>query len=177
MDEGTFREDLYYRLKMGKIVMPPLRDRKQDIPHLIEHFLRGDFSITKEAQRMLSEYPWKGNIRELKGTLEYMKAIADQAILTVNELPYDVKPVSGHNGSLMTHEELELLRIINRFNRQQIACGRQKLQKAAFSELGLSENQIRSRLIKLSERGLVENKGGRSGSFVTELGMKLLASE
>ena len=75
---GNFREDLYYRLNVIPITVPPLRSRKEDIPALIEHFLkvlaaeygRSAKRITPEAVKRLSAYPWPGNVRELKNTIE-----------------------------------------------------------------------------------------------------------
>ncbi len=75
---GNFREDLYYRLNVIPIVVPPLRSRKEDIPALVNHFLkalaaeygRSPKRITPEAVKRLSSYPWPGNVRELKNTVE-----------------------------------------------------------------------------------------------------------
>ncbi|HHJ52680.1 MAG TPA: sigma-54-dependent Fis family transcriptional regulator, partial [Caldithrix abyssi] len=78
VQEGNFREDLYYRLNVINIQMPPLRHRKSDIPLLAEHFLRhyaaknkkNITGFTKEAFRLLQEYDWPGNVRELENTIE-----------------------------------------------------------------------------------------------------------
>jgi two-component system nitrogen regulation response regulator NtrX len=78
IQKGNFREDLYYRLNVIPFVVPPLRERKDDIPVLAEHFLR-EFSILHgrslraldaEAAKMLTSYPWPGNVRELKNLIE-----------------------------------------------------------------------------------------------------------
>ena len=76
-EEGGFRADLYYRLEAFTIVTPPLRERREDIPHLVEHFIRNhDFSmrikktVTREAMRKLIAYDWPGNVRELKNVVE-----------------------------------------------------------------------------------------------------------
>lgn len=74
---GQFREDLYYRLKVCEIRLPPLRERREDIPLLVEHFLttlrargRGIAAVSSEAQAALERYPWPGNVRELRNTIE-----------------------------------------------------------------------------------------------------------
>ena len=75
--EGTFRSDLYYRLSAFIITVPPLRDRREDIPELVEHFVRNrDFSrrinttVSRGAMRVLMAYDWPGNVRELKNAIE-----------------------------------------------------------------------------------------------------------
>jgi two-component system response regulator PilR (NtrC family) len=78
MDEGRFREDLYYRLNVINLQLPPLSDRKEDIPLLVQHFLekygvenqKAGLEITPEALDVLSEYDWPGNVRELENTIE-----------------------------------------------------------------------------------------------------------
>ncbi len=78
MQAGNFREDLYYRLNVINIKMPPLRARKEDIPLLAEHFLKkyteknrkSVLRFTPEAMKLLMDYDWPGNIRELENTIE-----------------------------------------------------------------------------------------------------------
>jgi two-component system, NtrC family, response regulator AtoC len=87
VEEGEFREDLYYRLNVVTIQLPPLRERRQDIPALVQHFLsRGGrkASITPQALAMLDEYHWPGNVRELENTIE--RALARQGIVTKAEI-------------------------------------------------------------------------------------------
>jgi transcriptional regulator with PAS, ATPase and Fis domain len=204
VDEGTFREDLYYRLKMGTLQLPPLRSRQSDIPMLLEHFLEGQYTITEEAQSLLTNYPWKGNVRELKGTIEYMKAIAEYHQITLRDVPQEIQQANlfnpGINNSLPTsnalmanrvptpitnsglelplpQEELVILQTIMHYNIEGIPCGRQRIQKHTYDTLGLSENQIRHRMNKLVDKGLIENQIGRSGSLVTPQGMQRLQAE
>jgi two-component system response regulator AtoC len=87
--EGTFREDLYYRLSVVVIELPPLRERRQDIPALVEHFLhRGDrhFSITPAALNLLCEHDWPGNVRELENTLERAMVLARTSVIDVDHI-------------------------------------------------------------------------------------------
>ncbi len=87
---GRFREDLYYRLNVFTIRIPPLRERKQDIPLLIEHFLRSglmpEFEPPGEVMRLLLSYDWPGNVRELKHCMERMAALHSEGAQTA-ELP------------------------------------------------------------------------------------------
>ena len=88
INAGTFREDLYHRLAVIKIHLPSLNDRKADIPELTKHFI---FEISKDqgvkpkditlkAQRMLQEHTWKGNVRELRNTIERLLILGDNPI-------------------------------------------------------------------------------------------------
>jgi two-component system, NtrC family, response regulator HydG len=92
--QNTFREDLYYRLASFPIKLPPLRDRKEDIPVLAQYFL-DKFSVRYEqparsfsprAMRILTHYPWYGNVRELENTVERAVVLCETKIITEDEL-------------------------------------------------------------------------------------------
>ncbi|MDL2259621.1 sigma-54 dependent transcriptional regulator, partial [Deltaproteobacteria bacterium OttesenSCG-928-K17] len=95
VEDGRFREDLYYRLNVIPVTMPPLRDRLEDVPILVEYFLKKfretRFSevdgINQEALRRLLAYGWPGNVRELENLVERMVTLADGSILTLDDLP------------------------------------------------------------------------------------------
>jgi two-component system NtrC family response regulator len=88
IEEGTFRSDLYYRINIFPVTLPPLRERKEDIPELIEYFLSrlGEKNITSQAKMKLMEYDWPGNIRELLNILE-RAAIVAETMIDVEHLP------------------------------------------------------------------------------------------
>jgi len=94
---GEFREDLYYRLKVVQIPVPPLRERRDDIPLLVEHFRRNfnrKFTkeikgISSEVERMFLHYPWNGNVRELENLLEHSFVRCRQSVITAENLPPD----------------------------------------------------------------------------------------
>jgi two-component system response regulator HydG len=96
VSKGQFREDLFYRLNVIPIQLPPLRKRKEDIPELVEFFLqrlmsesrRKKMNLDREALQALVEYPWPGNIRELENVLERAVVLCDGDHITVNELPF-----------------------------------------------------------------------------------------
>lgn len=96
---GRFREDLYYRLKVVPVYLPPLRERKKDIPGLIAFFLRRmglKKAITPGALKILSEYSWPGNIRELEGAIERMGILAKKDPIDILDLPADLsRPPAG----------------------------------------------------------------------------------
>jgi DNA-binding NtrC family response regulator len=97
--KGNFRQDLYYRLDVIAIHLPPLRERADDIPLLAQHFLRyyGQESgkpvtaFSDEAMELLCSYPWPGNIRELENAIEQAVALSYQPLLTPEDLPHDVR--------------------------------------------------------------------------------------
>ncbi|MBF0496496.1 MAG: sigma 54-interacting transcriptional regulator [Deltaproteobacteria bacterium] len=94
---GELREDLYYRLKVVEIRLPPLRDRREDLPLLVEHF-RNKFNakfkktieaISSDVMKAFLKYPWPGNVRELKHTMEHAFVLCSQNIITFEHLPPD----------------------------------------------------------------------------------------
>jgi len=95
--EGSFREDLYYRLNVVPIFIPPLRERKGDAVLLVEHFLGGfnrdnekQVRISDEAMDLLVRYHWPGNVRELENCIERLVIMSDEEVVRVEDLPYEV---------------------------------------------------------------------------------------
>ena len=103
VSRGELREDLYYRLKVVEIRLPPLRDRREDIPLLVEHFRNGfnaKFKKTIEAissdvLKAFLKYPWPGNVRELEHTMEHAFVLCSQNIITFDHLPPDFMSAPG----------------------------------------------------------------------------------
>jgi DNA-binding NtrC family response regulator len=90
VERGTFRRDLYFRLNVINIRLAPLRERKEDIPALINHFLKrvgGDHTLTAEVMELLLSFEWPGNIRELENCIQHMAAINSGPLLHVADLP------------------------------------------------------------------------------------------
>jgi DNA-binding NtrC family response regulator len=94
--KGVFREDLYFRIAVVHIVLPPLRDRREDIPLLVDHFLRGFVAsshqqhvrgLTSRAMTALVNYPWPGNIRQLKNWIEQALVLADGDLIDLQHFP------------------------------------------------------------------------------------------
>lgn len=91
--EGKFREDLYYRLNVFTLNLPPLRERKEDIPVLVDHFLQKtekNVEITSMALQMLMAYHWPGNVRELQNIIERSAVICDDNFIEPNHLPVGI---------------------------------------------------------------------------------------
>ena len=108
VEDGKFREDLYYRLNVVSIELPPLRERPGDIPLLMEHFLK-DLSkktgrevegFSRTARRALLSHQWPGNIRELRNTIERMLVMDTDGLLDVDGLPPEIAPLATNEDSL-----------------------------------------------------------------------------
>ena len=97
IEKGGFREDLYYRLNVVTIELPPLRERKEDIPLFAQHFLRkfaqeNQKEVTEfspEAMQLLLNYDWPGNVRELENAIERAVILAKDSLITIPDLPYE----------------------------------------------------------------------------------------
>ncbi len=107
IDEGTFREDLYYRLNVVNIHLQPLRERKGDIPLLVEHFMNMFYRtyfvdrVSKEALDLLENYEWPGNIRELRNVIERAMIICRGREILPEHLPREIQGATQSNGSLL----------------------------------------------------------------------------
>ena len=94
VEKGTFRRDLFFRLNVINIRLAPLRERREDIPALINHFLSrvgGSYTITAEAMEVLLNYDWPGNVRELENCIQHMVAINSGPLLHVADLPSNLQ--------------------------------------------------------------------------------------
>lgn len=108
VEDGSFREDLYFRLNIVPIKLPPLRERREDIPLLVSHFLEDASSrygqprmqLSKDVYRYFHQYPWPGNVRELKNVVERLVVLANSDQVTADDLPEELKKAQAAAGSL-----------------------------------------------------------------------------
>ena len=128
--EGRFRHDLYHRLNVVKFTMPPLRQRMQDIPLLLQHFIdhfnqryhRAAEGFDAESMKKLYGYSWPGNVRELRNLVERHIALADGSLLHIEQMPQSLQPSAQPgdiDSDLPTIEELErryILKILEHHN-------------------------------------------------------------
>jgi DNA-binding NtrC family response regulator len=154
VEEGTFRSDLYYRLNVVSIMLPPLRQRPDDVAILVDHFLKEitenkhtkPHRVTPEVMRRLQAYRWPGNVRELRNVLESMMVLADSEMLTENDLPDQVLAGSPEIGAPkdiptgLTMDELERLAI----NKALAECGGNRTHAA--DRLGISVRTLQRKL-------------------------------
>ncbi len=158
---GEFREDLYWRLNVVPIFLPPLRDRREDLPLLIEHFLGRygsasgrDVRISPDAMRRLMSYPWPGNIRELENTIQRLVVLADDDEITAADLPlhiltHDVVDETTASG-LSLEAEVEMLE-----RRRILAALRTSghVQAKAARALGITPRQLGYKMKKYDIEG------------------------
>ncbi len=163
VQEGRFREDLYYRLNVIQINLPPLRERKEDIPYLVDFFIKKYAAregkqirgITREALNALMKYNFPGNIRELENIIERAVVLAKSDFITLDELPVHLTRQAFEEE---IHAGLSLPERLRRIERQMIL---EALQRNNFNqlrtakELGISESTLRYRMKIL---GLKEKK-------------------
>lgn len=101
VEAGRFREDLYYRINVMSLVLPPLRGRTGDIPLLIDHLLREPLRLDADVQSALEAYHWPGNVRQLINALDRATIMADDNVITVDDLPAEIVAdlESSHNSA------------------------------------------------------------------------------
>lgn len=141
--EGQFREDLYYRLKVLSLKVPPLREREGDVLPLARHFLEGENTkarvFSEAAERLLQKHRWPGNVRELQNAVKHGAALADGAKVGVDHLPDELTDRSSFSeGS----PSLEPLAVVERqyISRVLDACGGS--QSEAARVLGIARNTL-----------------------------------
>lgn len=129
VDTGRFRQDLYYRLKVVEIKLPPLRERLEDIPLLVEHFIeifneqfgKQIQNISDEVRIVFMKYSWPGNIRELKHALEHAFIICQSDCIETDHLPMEIiKENSGTSNSITKKQLLKVLEKVQ-WNKTQAA--------------------------------------------------------
>jgi len=156
----TFRDDLYYRLNVVPIHLPPLRDRREDVPLLVQHFLDGasrKFSrktpgITPEAMERLQSYPWPGNVRELENCMERVLILSRAERLSVEDLPANLRDGivaagEGINGFELPPEGVKLTELERHLIRQALRRT-QGLIRPAARLLGISYKTLQYRIRK-----------------------------
>ncbi len=163
VSEGKFRDDLYFRLNVVKITMPPLRARKEDIPLLVRAFLR-HFSkanerplldITADALNTLMAYEWPGNVRELRTAIEHGVVMATGAKVTLRELPAAVRKAAPAAGTRThsfdeTASPLDLHATERRLIAQALAATKGNITAAA-KKLGISRRTLHRKLNEMKD--------------------------
>ncbi|MGH9381462.1 MAG: sigma-54 interaction domain-containing protein [Thermoanaerobaculia bacterium] len=150
---GRFRQDLYYRLRVARIRIPPLRERRDDIPLLVAWFLAQAratgtarvFEVTREAMNLLLTHPWEGNARELRGVIESAMLGADGPLIEVTDLPGEFLGSSARRPSLaaLPDEALDA----RKHHHVRLALERTRGNRAAAARLlGISRNTLYRRL-------------------------------
>jgi DNA-binding NtrC family response regulator len=172
---GAFREDLFYRLNVVPITVPPLRDRIEDLPLLVDHFIRRynhEFNkrieaLTPDALAALGAYSWPGNVRELQNIVERTVVLVDGPLISAADLPLDltVSPTRPGNASAADKRRVDLNEASDRFERlivQRVLEESRGNVSEAARVLGLHRNSLKVKLarwkISASDR---EDAGGQ----------------
>jgi transcriptional regulator with GAF, ATPase, and Fis domain len=159
---GTFREDLYYRINVVPIVMPPLREKKEDIPLLLDHFIKKFNAennkrvkgVSKEALELMMNYDWPGNARELENLIERVINLTSNEYIQPNELPFSLINMPKVNGLkesvldgkvsfLKAEQEFEKMIILDALKRSNY------IQSHAADILGVSRRILKYKMDKL----------------------------
>ncbi|MBU3948188.1 MAG: sigma 54-interacting transcriptional regulator [Proteobacteria bacterium] len=165
---GRFRQDLYYRLNVFPITVPPLRERKEDIPLLIMAFVKRYAieygkkisSISKETMKILQDYTWPGNIREMESVIERSVILCQGHILQLVEKPEATHLFSTSN--IKTLEEVDRMQILNTLS---YTKWRINGKDGAAAILGLHPSTLRARMNKLDIRRPENKESDKSATF------------
>jgi DNA-binding NtrC family response regulator len=172
VNEGRFRADLFFRLNVIPIQLPPLRQRRDDIPLLVDHFLKrhtdngGEKIISKDALDLLKKYDWPGNVRELENVMERVLILADTGVIEPTDLPDGIRFGQQQRGSLvidspdLTLEQLEkeyILKVLHHTNWQ---------KKRASEILGINASTLYRKLISYG----IERRGQNANPNEESLG-------
>ncbi len=180
IEEKKFRKDLYYRLSIFPLLIPPLKERKEDILYLVERFVKDsnaeDKILSSELIRFLTGYSWPGNIRELKNCIEYMTFMGEQQ-LGINDLPpsvmmdskSDLKPMK-RNFEDLSLEEDQIATFILEFIKVRAAGRRALCDEAIKSGLTTSEYKVRKVMMYLKQKGYLAYEKGKKGATISEKG-------
>jgi two-component system response regulator PilR (NtrC family) len=156
VDAGRFRDDLYYRLNVFGIEIPPLRERREDIPPLVEHFIRlHNRDLRKRYKgadarllKLLMSLPWKGNVRELDNVIEHAMILGDSDWLTVDELPRAVR-ASTDLPAVATDSLRDALRAYEKAHIQSVLARLDNDKRAAAERLGMSLSSLYRKIEEL----------------------------
>jgi len=167
--EEKFRDDLYYRINVFKIELPPLAERREDIPLLVEFFIerfnhrkgRSVVGFSRKAMSALMMHDWPGNVRELENAVEHAFVLCREDIIRLEDLPEHLVPVRESSimleGTLKDIERRAILQTLQRNRWKKMAAAR---------ELGIDKNTLRRKMIRLcigeedGERRIAQNNGG-----------------
>lgn len=152
--DGKFREDLYFRLNVFSIALPPLRDRREDIAMLSAHFLENSTKPAKlstAALQSLIGYNWSGNIRELKNTIERASILTEDGLIEVHHLPDNIRKGGGDSIASALKERLPLDEQINLMEKEMIIGALKEtggVQVKAAGILGINQRSLWHRIKK-----------------------------
>jgi len=162
LKKGSFREDLYYRINVVPVLIPPLRERREDIPLLLDYFVRkfnqennkSVKGVSKEALELIMNYEWPGNVRELENLTERVIALTSNEYIQANELPFSLINISKINGlkEYILNGKVSFLKAEEEFERGIILDALKRtnyVQSHAAEILGISRRILKYKMDKL----------------------------
>ena len=180
-----FRADLYYRINVLPINIPPLRERKEDIEVMLKHFMKRKRAISQDVQDIINAYEWPGNIRELKNTAMYINIMSSEDVILINDLPHnllnitedfskEIRILKDRTSIEKVKLVMECLKNANNLNKN---IGRNGIVNS-INELGynITEGEVRGILNMLKELDLIICESGRKGSELNRRGKNILNS-
>lgn len=191
VEKGTFRKDLYYRLNVLPIIIPPLRQRKEDIAAIMEGIIARfgkKIIIPESIIAIFRDYQWPGNVRELENTIQYISVIKDKEIIEINDLPPrligkepSVKSALDVNDALENDIQINgqdlyfILQRIYQANQEGKVIGRQMLAELSREQgYSLTDSKLKTRLKKLTVDGFIKTGKTKQGSIITPKGIELM---
>ena len=183
--QGRFRKDLYYRINTLLLRLPPLKERREDIIPLLEHYLGlygVNRSISEDARRVLQAHLWPGNVRELRNCATFIVNMSEKPVIAVEDLPPGItgpartgEDSSGTGEGALAAETRAILNVIHRSRQEGRAIGRGGITRE-LRGVGvlLTELEVRGRLRTLALDGLLVSGRGRAGVRLTRAGQHYL---
>lgn len=184
INDGKFREDLFYRLNVLPINIPPLRERKEDIILILESSLNAkkNLKLSKDVVDLLLNYTWPGNIRELKNAADYIELMSEEEV-KIENIPFyilncniDYKREYDYlNDKCNVENALEILEIIEEKNSNNMGVGRKNIEEVLKSRCrSITEAEVRRILTILNDLGIITSSLGRRGSELTIKGRNFI---
>lgn len=158
VEKGRFREDLYFRLNVICIRIPPLRERRDDIPLLVDHFLkkyaRNTMRLSSEAIKVLKDYQWKGNVRELENIIERLVLLCGSEVIGVEHLPEEIRMSSSVEQVAIPQGGINLEKIMEDMERAYLLKALEKTKGVKTEAAKLLNLSFRSFRHKLKKYGI-----------------------
>lgn len=185
---GKFRKDLFYRLNVFSLDLPPLRERPEDIKILLDHFTNKKFTCNTNCLNFLLNYDWPGNIRELNNISQYLLTLEESTNISISSLPkYLVSEINKNeninnkttfynddtiiNEKLNKNKTIDILKAISFLNKINKTAGRKHLiEFLQKKNIEITAHYLRKTLKMLNKLNLINTKKGRKGSYITKKG-------
>lgn len=186
IENGNFRADLYYRLNVIPLEILSLRERKEDIVDLMKFFIEKEVEIAKDCIKILENYPWKGNVRELQNAAKYIQMMMEDKVeenpnlITIETLPNYIRSYFNKNEEIFIQIDLEkeVLKSVAYLNSIKQSSGRGSIKKYLLEKnILMTESEIRLVLEKLKLDALIEISSKRAGAKLTPKGIGFIGEK